>query len=187
MISPWGQWTVHMLCAQSGKGLWSVCLQAGALSPRSHFHSTVIVTVSIRWEKWYKNHSIHPRALRIICYHTDHPVVHSTAQERNLYLGDWERREQRKTGKEEKRERIWRITGEIKQNKPLEASYPPWQATQQPWCERLWQLYSGATQHTRAVGLGTQQLHSASNSCNQEDPSWRCPWGHVFMSCLGNW
>lgn len=63
----------------------------------------------------------------------------------------------------------------------------PWQATQQPLCGRFWWLYSWATQQTRAVGMGTQQLRSAPTCYDQEDLSRRCLWGHVFMSCLGNW
>ena len=133
-----------------------------------------------------KNHSIHPGVLRIICYHIDYPVTHSTAQERNLYLGDWERRGEGERKRERERKDWMNYRGN-KREKGLRSLIHPWQVMQPPSCKRFWWLYSRATQQTRAVGLGPQQLCFAPACRDQEDPSRRCPGGPVFMSFPGNW
>lgn len=52
-----------------------------------------------------KSPSIHPGVLRTICYHNDHPVICSAAQERNFYLGGWERRGEKDRDRERSTER----------------------------------------------------------------------------------
>ena len=167
MISPLGPGScpIHLVSNQGrGKAAKGFDLEEAChLKPLSlNFHSNSQYKMREMTQEnscALKNHSIHPRVLRIICYHIDYPVTHSTARERNLYLGE----------------------------KGLRSLIHPWQVTQPPSCKRFWWLYSRATQQTRAVGLGPQQLCFAPACCDQEDPSRRCPGGPVFMSFPGNW
>lgn len=129
MISPLGPGScpIHLVSNQGrGKAAKGFDLEEAChLKPLSlNFHSNSQYKMREMTQEnscALKNHSIHPRVLRIICYHIDYPVTHSTARERNLYLGDWERRAEGERKRE--RERTGWITGEIREKKASEASY----------------------------------------------------------------